>query len=70
MNLKVAVYAICKDEAPAVQRWMEHLAEADGVFVADTGSRDDSVELLEACGACVTRCEVAPYGHFGIEVEA
>ena len=30
-NYKVYVYAICKDEAQFVRRWMASMGEADGV---------------------------------------
>jgi glycosyltransferase involved in cell wall biosynthesis len=61
MKVKIAVYAICKDEAATVSRWVENLAEADGIFVTDTGSTDGSIGLLEQCGARVTRSEVKPW---------
>ncbi|MGZ8266825.1 MAG: tetratricopeptide repeat-containing glycosyltransferase [Burkholderiales bacterium] len=61
MGLKIAVYAICRDEAQFVSRFMTNLAEADGVFVTDTGSTDNTRDLLEAHGARVRPAEVTPW---------
>ena len=52
--MKIAVYAICKNEAQFVDRWMDSMSEADEIVVLDTGSSDNTVELLEARGAAVT----------------
>ena len=46
--MKIYVYAICKNEEKFVRRWMKSMSEADGVFVADTGSSDDSVKIERA----------------------
>jgi glycosyltransferase involved in cell wall biosynthesis len=50
---KLAVYAIAKNEAHNVPRWMESAREADSVIVTDTGSTDDTVRLLCELGAKV-----------------
>jgi tetratricopeptide (TPR) repeat protein len=52
-NLKVVVYAICRDERQFVSRWMESMEEADAVVVLDTGSRDGTPDALRANGALV-----------------
>lgn len=57
----VTVYAICKNEAQFVQRWMDSMGEADEVVVLDTGSTDDTPELLRALGAKVTVERVEPW---------
>lgn len=44
---KVYVYAICKNESKHIKRWYESMKEADDIFVLDTGSTDESVELLK-----------------------
>ena len=47
-NLKICVYAICKNESKFVDRWIASLKdEADYVVVLDTGSTDDTVEKLQ-----------------------
>ena len=49
----VCVYAICKNESAFVERWMDSMSEADGVYVLDTGSTDDTVQRLRDRGATV-----------------
>ena len=58
---KVAVYAICKNEAHFVDRWMDSMGEADAVYVTDTGSLDDTVEKLRARGAIVNVINLNPW---------
>ena len=52
-NLKIVVYAICRDEAKFAERWMASMKEADAVVVLDTGSRDGTAEKLRSLGAMV-----------------
>ncbi len=59
--MKVAVYAICKNEAAFARRWMASMAEADQVAVLDTGSTDGSAELLAALGAKTATGTVVPW---------
>lgn len=59
--MKVCVYAICKNEAQFVRRWMDSMGEADQIVVLDTGSTDDTVKLLRERGAQVTREEIVPW---------
>ncbi len=58
---KIYVYAICKNESRHIERWYESMKEADGIYVLDTGSTDDSVEKLKALGVNVERKN---YEHF------
>ena len=58
---KVCVYAICKNEARFVDRWMDSMSEADQVVVLDTGSTDGTVERLRARGAQVMVEEILPW---------
>ncbi len=60
-QLKVCVYAICKNEAPFVEQWMESMKEADLIVVTDTGSTDDTVEKLRELGAVVYVDEIKPW---------
>lgn len=53
MSLKVAAYTISKNEALHVDRYCAALKEADGIFITDTGSTDDTVQLLQERGAMV-----------------
>ena len=59
--MKIVVYAICKNESQFVQRWMDSMSEADQVVVLDTGSTDDTVELLRREGALVTVEPIIPW---------
>lgn len=45
--MKICVYAICKNEASFVDRWVKSMSEADHIYVLDTGSTDNSVSLLK-----------------------
>lgn len=45
--MKVAVYAICKNEEKNVQLWYDSMKEADDIYVLDTGSTDDTVKLFK-----------------------
>ena len=58
---KICVYAICKNEEKFVKRWMESMSEADGVYVLDTGSTDNSVNLLKQYGAVVNTATISPW---------
>ena len=52
---KVAVYAICKNEEKFVDRWVDSMSEADGIFVCDTGSTDNTVTKLDSRGVVVNK---------------
>ncbi|OYP43440.1 glycosyltransferase involved in cell wall biosynthesis [Lachnotalea glycerini] len=58
---KVAVYAICKNEAHFVDRWMDSMCEADEIYVTDTGSSDDTVQKLRNRGAIVNEINLKPW---------
>lgn len=59
--MKICVYAIAKNEAKFVERWMESMKEADEIYVLDTGSTDNTVELLKNCGAHVHIKKIDPW---------
>jgi tetratricopeptide (TPR) repeat protein len=59
--MKIAVYAIAKNEAKHVNRFMESTQGADGVYVLDTGSTDDTVKALLAAGAKVEQQTIDPW---------
>ncbi|MGG0284330.1 glycosyltransferase [Peribacillus butanolivorans] len=60
-KLKIAVYAICKNEEQFIDKWMDSMQEADLVVVADTGSTDQTVEKLKSRGAHVYNIKVDPW---------
>lgn len=47
MENKICVYAICKNESQFVDKWLESMSEADYIVVLDTGSDDNTFELLK-----------------------
>ncbi len=59
--MRIYVYAIAKNEEPFAARWMASMAEADGVYVLDTGSTDGTAAALEALGAHVTVERIVPW---------
>jgi glycosyltransferase involved in cell wall biosynthesis len=59
--MKVVVYTICKNESKFVNSFMDCLSEADAVYVTDTGSTDNTVDLLRARGAIVNEIVVNPW---------
>jgi len=47
---KICVYAICKNESKFIKRWYESIKEADYICVLDTGSDDNSIDILKELG--------------------
>ena len=60
-RLKIYVYAICKNEAQFVSRYMASMREADQVIVLDTGSTDDTIARLQKEGAIVQQESFSPF---------
>jgi glycosyltransferase involved in cell wall biosynthesis len=58
---KICVYAIAKDEAAFAARFLLSMGEADGVYVLDTGSSDETVQILRAGGATVETEIIEPF---------
>jgi glycosyltransferase involved in cell wall biosynthesis len=61
MRLRICVYSIALNESAHVVRFCEAARDADMIFVADTGSTDNTVQLLEDCGAHVTHISIKPW---------
>lgn len=59
--MKTVVYAICKNEEKFARRWAESMSEADQIVVLDTGSTDNTVEILRGLGAEVTQEVIDPW---------
>lgn len=59
--MKIAVYAICKNEAEFVDRWVDSMSEADIIAVLDTGSTDGTAERLRNRGVQVSVKVVTPW---------
>ena len=50
---KIVVYAISKNEEKFVERWVNSMKEADDIYVLDTGSTDNTVNLFNNFGVKV-----------------
>jgi tetratricopeptide (TPR) repeat protein len=59
--MKIAVYAISKNEEQFVKRFCESAKLADYIVIADTGSTDDTVNLAKECGATVHSICIKPW---------
>ena len=59
--MKIAVYAISKNEEKHVKRFCESAKEADLILIADTGSTDNTVVEARACGAQVYEVNIMPW---------
>jgi glycosyltransferase involved in cell wall biosynthesis len=60
-NLKIGVYAICKNEEKFVKRFCESAKDADEILILDTGSTDGTIELAKKYGAKVYEARVSPW---------
>jgi len=61
MTLKIAVYAISKNEEQFVERFCASAKDADLILIADTGSTDGTDYKARACGAVVHDIFVSPW---------
>lgn len=59
--MKIAVYAIALNESKFAARWADSAAEADYRVVADTGSSDNTVGVLQARGVDVHAISIKPW---------
>lgn len=59
--MKIAIYAIAKNEASFVKRFCESAKDADLILIADTGSSDHTVSEARACGAVVHEITIKPW---------
>lgn len=46
--MKICVYTICKNEVQFIERYLEHLKDADLIHISDTGSTDGIWEKLNS----------------------
>ena len=61
-NFRISVYAIAKNEALFARRWAENMSEADNITVLDTGSTDNTVEILSEYPKIKVFCEnISPW---------
>ena len=60
-DMKICVYAISKNEAHFVQRFVESATDADLILIADTGSTDGTPEKARIHGATVHNITISPW---------
>lgn len=60
-KLRIAVYAISKNEEQFVERFCKSAENADLILIADTGSTDGTVALARDCGATVYDICISPW---------
>lgn len=60
-KMKICVYAICKNEEKFVDRWVNSMKEADEIYVLDTGSTDETVNLLKKHNVIVQQKKIEPW---------
>ncbi len=58
---KVCVYAISKNEEKFAKRWANAMREADEIYVLDTGSTDNTVQILKDMGVKVEKKKISPW---------
>ena len=59
--MKIAVYAISKNESAFVKKFCDSAKDADVILIADTGSTDDTVAIAKECGATVYDICISPW---------
>lgn len=59
--MKIAVYAISKNEEKFVERFIKSCQGADYIVIADTGSTDNTVSLAKDLGATVYNISINPW---------
>jgi len=59
--MKIAVYAISKNEEQFVKRFCESAKDADYILIGDTGSTDDTADLGRQHGAVVVDIRIKPW---------
>ena len=55
---KICVYAICKNEEKYIDTWYDSVKEADKIFVLDTGSSDNTYNLLKDKDKVIIKREI------------
>lgn len=60
-KLRIAIYAISKNEEKFIERWCKSAEDADVVVLADTGSTDRTTEIARQNGAQVHSICITPW---------
>lgn len=59
--MRIGIYAIAKNEAKHVERFITAASDADHILIADTGSTDDTIDIARALEADVYSISVNPW---------
>lgn len=59
--MKIVVAAISKNEENFVKRFCDSAKDADAIYIADTGSTDNTVSVARECGAIVSEICITPW---------
>lgn len=59
--MRIAIYALCKNEAKNIDPWFASCREADLFVVTDTGSTDGSVEKLQSLPVELHHARIIPW---------
>lgn len=59
--MKIAVYAICKNEEKFIERFCKSAADADLIVIADTGSNDNTISIAKDYGAVIHNISISPW---------
>ena len=60
-KIRIAVYAISKNEEEFVKRFCDSARDADLILIADTGSTDNTVSVAKESGAVVHEIAIMPW---------
>jgi glycosyltransferase involved in cell wall biosynthesis len=61
LQMKIAIASISKNEEQFVKRFCDSARDADAIYIADTGSADNTVEVAKECGAIVNEICISPW---------
>jgi glycosyltransferase involved in cell wall biosynthesis len=59
--LRIGIYSIALNEAQFVERWSQSALDADCILVADTGSKDNTLSMLEKHKIPVASISIKPF---------
>lgn len=60
-KIKIAVYAIAKNEEQFVESWYNSAKDADYLLIADTGSEDETIKKAKSLGINVFSITITPW---------
>ena len=59
--MKIAIYAISKNEGKLIERMLKSCKDADNIFICDTGSNDQTVKIAQDYGAKIHNIVISPW---------